>query len=231
MCIPALGLIGGLVSAAGTLAGAGSRSAQLKAQARFAERQAEIARERGALEAARQRRAGDRLIGNHVARFASGGVSLSGTPTTLLSDVQAENELDTDRIRLHAHGREDQHRFAAGLNKSRARSAPSTRHLRRRCPTDQSGRQAQPIRQALTRFAGRNPFSAAAAQAYTQHQTPGRIAMTVATTGNRFSYSGRWRHHDVSVSAPVRRASQPQSDSGECRRCRDNTETLSRLLN
>ena len=123
MCIPALGLIGGLVSAAGTLAGASAQSAQLKAQAKFAERQAEIERERGAVEAARQRRAGDRLFGSHVARFARGGVSLSGTPTSLLSNVQTENELDTDRIRLDAQAREDRNRFTAGLNRSRARAA------------------------------------------------------------------------------------------------------------
>ncbi len=123
MCIPALGLIGGLVSAAGTLAGASAQSAQLKAQAKFAERQAEIERERGAVEAARQRRAGNRLFGGHVAQFGKGGVSLSGSPTTALSNVQTETELDTDRIRLNALGREDQQRFTAGLNRARARAA------------------------------------------------------------------------------------------------------------
>jgi hypothetical protein len=123
MCLPALGLIGGLVSAAGTLAGASAQSAQFKAQAKFAERQAEIERERGAVEAARQRRAGQRLIGGQIAQFAKGGVSLSGSPSVVLSNVQTENELDTDRIRLSSRAREDQQRFNAGLNKSRASAA------------------------------------------------------------------------------------------------------------
>ncbi len=123
MCIPALGLIGGLVSAAGTLAGASAQSAQFKAQAKFAERQAEIERERGAVEAARQRRAGDRLFGGRVAQFAKSGVTLSGAPSVVLSNVQAENELDTDRIRLSARAREDQQRFSAGLSRARARDA------------------------------------------------------------------------------------------------------------
>lgn len=120
MCLAALGVIGGLASAASTLASANAQSAQLKAQAKFAERQAEIERERGALEASRQHRTGKRLFGQQVAKFARGGISLSGSPTPVLSDIETENELNTDRIRLDSRAREDQLLFNASLNRSRA---------------------------------------------------------------------------------------------------------------
>lgn len=123
MCIPAVGLISGIVSAASALAGASAQSAQYKAQAKFAERQAEIARQRGAVEAARQRRVGERAFGERIAQFARGGVTLSGSPSVVLSNVRAENELDTDRIRLAARDREDRARFDAGLNRARASAA------------------------------------------------------------------------------------------------------------
>ena len=123
MCIPAVGLVGGLVSAASSLAGAGAQSSQLKAQAKFAERQAALERRRGNVEAARQRQIGDALFGQGIAGFAKAGVGLSGSPTTVLSNLRAENDLDTDRIRLNSRAREDQLRFNSGLGRSRARAA------------------------------------------------------------------------------------------------------------
>ena len=123
MCIPAIGLVGGLVSAASSLAGASAQSSQFKAQAKFAERQADLERRRGSVEAARQRQIGESLFGQGIAGFAKAGVGLSGSPTAALSDLRAENELDTDRIRLNARAREDQLRFNAGLSRSRASAA------------------------------------------------------------------------------------------------------------
>ena len=123
MCIPAIGLVGGLVSAASSLAGASAQSSQLKAQAKFADRQAAVERQRGSVEAARQRQTGEALFGRGVAGFARAGVSLSGSPTAVLSNIRAENELDTDRIRLNSRAREDQQRFNAGLSRSRASAA------------------------------------------------------------------------------------------------------------
>jgi len=123
MCIAAAGLIGGLVSAAGALANSSAQSAQLNAQAKFAERQAEIERERGRVDAARQDRAGAKAFGGSLAQFAKSGVTLSGSPTTVLSNVATENELDTDRVRLSSRAREDQLRFNAGLNRAQAGAA------------------------------------------------------------------------------------------------------------
>lgn len=120
MCIAAATLLSGLVSAAGTFAGSRAQSAQLNAQAKFAERQAEIERERGSIEAQRKRREGARDFGGGLAQFASNGVTLSGSPTAVLSNIVAENELDTDVIRQNSRAREDQLRFNAGLKRSQA---------------------------------------------------------------------------------------------------------------
>lgn len=123
MCIPAIGLVGGLVSAASALAGASAQSSQLKAQAKFADRQADLERKRGTVEVARQRQIGESLFGRGVAGFANAGVGLSGSPADVLADIRASNELDADRIRLNARTREDQLRFNAGLDRSRASQA------------------------------------------------------------------------------------------------------------
>lgn len=123
MCVPPVNLLGGVVSAAGALASASAQSSQAKAQAKFAERQAEIERQRGSVDAARRQREGKRIFGGRIAGFAKGGVSLDGSPTTVLSNIQAENELDTDRIRLSSRLREDQQRFSANANRARAKSA------------------------------------------------------------------------------------------------------------
>lgn len=123
MCVPVAAVLGGLVSAASALTSAQAQSSQLRAQARFAERQADLARETGAVEAKRQRRVGERAFGRQIANFAKGGVSLDGSPETVLSNIQTENELDTDRIRLSARAREDEQRFSSSLNRRRASAA------------------------------------------------------------------------------------------------------------
>lgn len=128
MCFPALNLLNGAVSAADALTSARAQSTQLRAQAKFAGQQADLERRKGAVEAARQRRAGQRALGARLAQFASAGVTPSGSPTDVLSNIRAENELDADRIRLGARTREDQLRFNAGLGRSRA-SAARTRGI------------------------------------------------------------------------------------------------------
>lgn len=123
MCVPVAAVLGSLVSAASAFTGARAQSSQLRAQAKFAERQAELARETGAVEADRQRRAGERAFGSQIANFAKGGILLEGSPASVLSNIRTESELDTDRIRLSARAREDEQRFRSSLNRSRARAA------------------------------------------------------------------------------------------------------------
>jgi len=126
MCIAAAGLLGGLVSAAGSLAAASAQAAQQRAQAKFADQQAQIERERGALEVRRERRKGRRAIGRAIAGFGRAGVGLSGSPSVLLTYVDAENDLDADALRFNAAWRAGRFRFDAELARSRA-SAAKTR--------------------------------------------------------------------------------------------------------
>lgn len=100
MCIAAAGLIGGLVSAVGTIASAQAQAASFSAQAKVAERQAELERDKGAVEIARTREASQRLSGKQIAAFGSSGVTLAGSAQDVIADSITEANLDIGAIRF-----------------------------------------------------------------------------------------------------------------------------------
>lgn len=111
MCNPALLIAGstavsviGGVQAANAQAASSMYSAQINDQnAKFAERRARDALERGKEEEQRVRQEGAQLKGNQIAGMAAAGLDLSfGSPLDVLVDTTTGIELDAARVRRNA---------------------------------------------------------------------------------------------------------------------------------
>ena len=125
MCFDPLSmtLIGAGVSMAGQVASASAQSASYKTQAAYAERQAQMAAEKGNYDATLQGRANDRQLASMRGQYLAGGVGLSGSAADLLQDSATEASLDEQAIRYGAQVQSDNYRFQAGLSRSNAKSA------------------------------------------------------------------------------------------------------------
>jgi hypothetical protein len=102
MCGPAIGLIGGLVSAAGTIYSGMAQSASYEAAAQAKEYEARGKSQMGSYESARQDERNQRLTGQQITATASSGVDLSGTPGAVIADSRSEGEMDKQAIRYGA---------------------------------------------------------------------------------------------------------------------------------
>ena len=125
MCFDPLSmtLIGAGVSAAGSIASASAQSASYKAQAAYADRQAQMAAEKGNYDAAIQTRANDRKLASMRGQYLSGGVALSGSALDVLQESATQASLDEQAIRYGAQVQSDNYRFQSGLARSNAKSA------------------------------------------------------------------------------------------------------------
>ena len=123
MCGPALGIIGAVVSAAGSLMSGMMQAQSYKAQAKVQERQADIERQKGDFEAQRERERFRRVSGRQRASYLSSGVSLDGSPTDVIVDSAMENEIDVAAIRYGANIREDNFRSSAQISRMNAGNA------------------------------------------------------------------------------------------------------------
>lgn len=124
MCGPALGLIGGLVSGIGAVAGAQAAAAGHEADARMKRRQAELETMAGGYQARRSREKLDRVLGQNRAAMAASGLSLtSGSTLDVISDNATEGELDIAAIRWNAGLASDNSRYSAKVSDMNAKSA------------------------------------------------------------------------------------------------------------
>jgi hypothetical protein len=101
MCGPALGLIGGLVSAVGSIASGAAQQSAANAQASAYERQAYNERQAALYNASRQREKAVELIAQQRVGFLDTGISLMGTPMNILEDTTTETEMDVAAIKYN----------------------------------------------------------------------------------------------------------------------------------
>lgn len=122
MCIDPFS-IAAIVGAASSVASGIQGYQSSKAQAKFAERQAQIEQDKGNYEAARQRDQNKRAIDKMRGDYLSSGIALDGSPMAVIEDSTAEGSLDEQAIRYGATIKRDNYRFEAGMAKMNGTSA------------------------------------------------------------------------------------------------------------
>lgn len=101
MCMMALGLIGGLVSAIGSVAAGAAQANAANAQAAAYQRQAAAERQQAAFNAERQQQKEIKIISTQRASYLAAGVSLQGSPMDTIADTTREGELDVAAIKYN----------------------------------------------------------------------------------------------------------------------------------
>jgi hypothetical protein len=129
MCIPILPLIGAAVSAVGTIASAQAQSASYKAQAKYADRQAQMAGQKGAYDAAQLGRQNDRRLGEMRSQYLNSGIALDGSAVDVLTDSATQASLDEQAIKYSAQVQSDNYRFQSSLARQNASSAMTGGYL------------------------------------------------------------------------------------------------------
>lgn len=125
MCFDPLSLtlIGAGVSAAGQIYSASAQSASYKAQATYADRQAQMADEKGNYDATIQGRSNDRQLASMRGQYLSSGIAVSGSAADTLLDSATEASLDEQAIRYGAKVQSDNYRFQSGMARANAGNA------------------------------------------------------------------------------------------------------------
>lgn len=123
MCGPAIGLIGAVASAAGSIYSGLAAAAGYKAQAQAAKYEAEVQRNQGALESRRQGEMNARLAGKQITATASSGVDLYGTATDVIADSRREGEFDKQLIRWNSSNKAKLKEYEAKVANMNAGSA------------------------------------------------------------------------------------------------------------
>ena len=161
MCFDPLSmtLIGAGVSAAGSIASASAQSASYKAQAAYADRQAQMAAEKGNYDANLQSRSSDRQLASMRGQYLSSGIALSGSAIDVLQDSATEASLDEQAIRYGSQVDSDNYRFQAGLARSNAKSAMTGGYLGALASGVNSLSSANPRAGSAQRTVISNPFT------------------------------------------------------------------------
>jgi hypothetical protein len=123
MCLPVLGLIGGVVSGIGAAMGANAEAAGLEGQAKFKERQAIMEREAGGAKARQIQGQVDRTSGAQRAGFAANGIALSGSAEDVLIDSAEEGALDVATVRWNSALAADNLKYQAKMDRMNAKTA------------------------------------------------------------------------------------------------------------
>ena len=122
MCLPALAIVGGIVSGIGAAMGAEANAASLDAQAKFKERQAQMEKMAGGIKAERTGEQVDRVLGNQRAGFAANGLALDGSAADVIAETATEGQLDIDTIRWNSNLSADNLRYQAKIDKMNAKA-------------------------------------------------------------------------------------------------------------
>lgn len=126
MCLPALGLIGGIISGIGAMAQANAAAATHDANKQLQERQNQIQIMSGAYKAQAKEREMKVMLGEQRAGFAANGIALSGTPLNVIEESAEEGALDVAAIRWGARLEGDNSLYQAkieGMNAKNAKAA------------------------------------------------------------------------------------------------------------
>lgn len=127
--LPALQVIGTVVSAIGALQSASSQRDAANYNARVAADNAVVARQQGEADAARLRRQSVKTLGDMRAAFAANGISLEGSPLDVLGDSASQFELDIQNATYNAELRALGYQNESTLSRSRADSAMTAGYL------------------------------------------------------------------------------------------------------
>src|SRR5262245_37547909 len=131
MCGPALAIVGGVMSAAGSVVGGmgaqaqyNAQAASLKAQAMFNQRQANAEVLKGSTQIMQQRRGVERILGGQTAAFGGSGIQTdTGTPTDVAMSTQSEAEMDRQAIRFGRDLTASNYEYQAEIDKMNAKQA------------------------------------------------------------------------------------------------------------
>jgi hypothetical protein len=125
MCIDpvTLGVIGTMVSVAGSIASGAQAQAQAEAQARAYEQQAQADSQAAGYEAQRERRQQELRAANARAQVGASGVAMAGSPTEVLVANAREGELDIQAIRYGSQIRQNNLRTQAEISRMQGKGA------------------------------------------------------------------------------------------------------------
>lgn len=125
MCIDpvTLGVIGTMVSVAGSIASGAQAQAQAEAQAKAYEQQAQADSQAAGYEAQRERRQQELRAANARAQVGASGVAMAGSPTEVLVANAREGELDIQAIRYGSQIRQNNLRTQAEISRMQGKGA------------------------------------------------------------------------------------------------------------
>ncbi len=119
MCNP---IIGAVVSAVGTLAGAAQRAGVARAQAKIARNNALVERQKADFEAQRERDRLRRLISTRRARTLASGVAIAGSPLEVIVDQVGQGEVEIAKNNFDREARARNFDAEANIKRSNAGS-------------------------------------------------------------------------------------------------------------
>lgn len=119
----ALAVIGGVISAVGSLAAAQAQADAANYNAAVNDRNAKIALEQGEADAARQKRENLINLGRLRASFGGAGLAFEGDAISIYADAVEQTELDVANIRYNAKLRSIGYTDQAQLDRMEAKSA------------------------------------------------------------------------------------------------------------
>ena len=120
MCVAAIGLVGGLVSAAASIYQGQAQSAAYQATAKGQEYQAHAQSVEGSYNSMLQEQRNQRLTGQQVTQFATSGVDIWGTPGQVIADSKSQGELDKQAVRYDAQYRSNLSGYESQISKMNA---------------------------------------------------------------------------------------------------------------
>lgn len=123
MCIAALGIIGTIVSAAGSIVSGVQQQQMANAQAKAYEQQALADAQASAFEQRQERKQQELAAANARAQVGASGVALQGSPTEVLAANAREGELNLSAIRYGSQIRQNNLRTQAEISRFSGKQA------------------------------------------------------------------------------------------------------------
>lgn len=120
MCLP---MIGGIVSAVGSIYSGMAQSAAYKAEAKAKQYEANSLSEQGAYESKQMSDKVKRVTGQQVTATAASGVDITGTPSDVIVDSNTEGQMDVMAIRRNAQFKSNLANYEAKIAKMNAKQA------------------------------------------------------------------------------------------------------------
>ena len=119
----ALGIVGGLISAVGSIAQANAAAASAKYNAAVAERNRRAVLAQTSGEIVDQQIKNRRMIGTIRAAYGANGFEMGGSPMDVIADTTLEQELDVAKVRFTGRMKAEGYTEQATLFKMEAKAA------------------------------------------------------------------------------------------------------------